>query len=239
MIDESDKDGKFTSVEYARLTKQERDIYDTDKDNIIYAKHRESVQQTILEIDGLLANLPLEIHKGLNEVRVMFWVQFAAGLALLFSAVALSTTQNTVGSLILGGSGAITLVTSLVVTPPLRLQNNRVDLSQWLMAFQRWFFSNYNVDNLDRKEVRKDPSLEIDWDRLTRFDDHVSKNTDTIIRLMEECCQFPTGLVISETSAKVAKTNNKNNKQKTKDSTTQTTLGTDDSEQLSESCVAS
>lgn len=206
MIDESDKFGKLTAVEYALLNRQERDIYDAQKDNIIYAKYRESLQQTMYESQKLLAALPEEVHKGLNEVRIMFLVQFTFGIALVVSAVALSFIQQSLAALILGGSGAATLVTSLIMTPPMRLQDNRVDMSQWLMAFNRWFYTTYNVDNIERKRMRYDPDLERDWRELEYYNNYVNNATRVAGQMMEDFCEFQKALGTNGNN----KRNNKN-----------------------------
>jgi hypothetical protein len=95
-------------------------------------------QQIVSHAQTALINLPQDFHNGLDQVKNMFWIQFALGIVLLLASVPLNMLGYDITTAIFGATGGLTLITTFITSSPLRLQKNRVALAQWVTAHFNW-----------------------------------------------------------------------------------------------------
>jgi hypothetical protein len=95
-------------------------------------------QQIVKHAQIALKNLPDDFHKGLDQVKNMFWIQFILGILLLLASIPLNMLGYDMLTAIFGATGGLTLVTTFITSSPLQLQKNRVALAQWVTAHFNW-----------------------------------------------------------------------------------------------------
>ena len=134
-----------------------------------------------------LKKLPDDFEKGLNEVRTMFWIQFGLGICLLLLSTLFYFFGHNVLTYIFGASGGVTLVAVFITTPPLRLQKNRVDLSQWMMAYFNWL-NTILATNTVVQLLLQGGSLT--WDTFKDIHSFLLKVTDETLKIIDERCEF-------------------------------------------------
>lgn len=125
-----------------QLEKKDRDYKEQIKN------FRKSLLEKQQEVQSLaqeyLGRILSDFTFGLNSAQWMFIIQFIVGTIILLGAVLLNTMgDNDLLSYILGATGGLTIVTSAIFTSPLRIQDNRVDFAQWMMAYFDWVYTFY------------------------------------------------------------------------------------------------
>jgi tetratricopeptide (TPR) repeat protein len=148
-----------------------------------------SSQDTITRSNHYLDLLLTDFRTGLDWVKNMFLIQFALGVGLIISAVIAGVAGvNNIVTAILGITGGASVIITLIREPPLQLQKNRVDFSQWMMGYFNWYnaFLETNIF-LGQKASRKEA---LKWDEIKAIQDHLTTNTHSTINLMEICCEF-------------------------------------------------
>lgn len=144
-------------------------------------------QDIVVRTQGSLKKLPEDFERGLNEVKNMFWIQFGLGIALLFLSIIFYISGFDVLTYIFGASGGITLVTTFIATPPLRLQKNRVDLSQWMMAYFNWFNTSLATNTMVQQMFQ---SRTLTWDKFKEIHSFLLETTDRTLKIIDERCEF-------------------------------------------------
>jgi hypothetical protein len=163
------------------------------------------VQNTMKEIvtntSAISKELPKMIQDGLGQVQAMFWIQFGFGIFLFIVAIGLGAAGfNQVLAVIVGTTGGVTLITTLVTTPPMRLQNNRVALSQWLIAYQNWYNALSVISAFMTEEAKQN---KLDFIRFQAYNDYLLRTMNTILDIIQETCK------VQESSLATTKTKNK------------------------------
>jgi hypothetical protein len=145
-----------------------------------------------------LYGLSLEIHRGLNQVKTMYWVQFVLGIALILASIAFYVVGQQTGNNqpfltgIFGASGAITLVSTFITTPPASLQKNRVDLSQWMIAYTVWTNTFFKTTEFMPKDNDGAASSSTQaWNQFKEYNNYLLEKTADLLRIIEDTCEAP------------------------------------------------
>jgi tetratricopeptide (TPR) repeat protein len=144
------------------------------------------VSDTTTYLSGLLRDFRI----GLNMVMVMFVIQFFVGIFLLTASLYYSAIGVIeIGSTILGVVGGLGLIVSMMILSPMKLQKNRVDFSQWMMAYSNWSNTFFAVNDLyARKALGEDKGLK--WEDIKSLHDDLYKLTENTIVMVEKNCEF-------------------------------------------------
>jgi hypothetical protein len=147
-------------------------------------------------IQNIAKDLPSIVREGLGHVKLMFYIQFAVGVALLVVSIGISAAgldKNL--SYILGAAGGLTVIGTLISAPPMRLQKNRIDLSQWIIAYQNWYNTFFVIQDLMTKDAQNGG---LDFTRFKEYNDYLLETMNTILGDIEDMCEFrdrPSGLL--------------------------------------------
>lgn len=144
-------------------------------------------QDIVARTQDSLKKLPEDFERGLNEVKNMFWIQFGLGIALLFLSIIFYISGFDILTYIFGASGGITLVTTFITTPPLRLQKNRVDLSQWMMAYFNWFNTSLATGAMVQQMFQQGM---LTWEKFREVHNFLLETTDRTLKIIDERCEF-------------------------------------------------
>lgn len=144
-------------------------------------------QDIVARTQDSLKKLPEDFERGLNEVKNMFWIQFGLGIALLFLSIVFYISGFDILTYIFGASGGITLVTTFITTPPLRLQKNRVDLSQWMMAYFNWFNTSLATGAMVQQMFQQGV---LTWEKFREVHNFLLETTDKTLKIIDERCEF-------------------------------------------------
>ena len=126
---------------------------------------------------------------GLNLVQAMFVIQFIVGIGLLLAAVGLSINGNqNLITLILGASGGGTLIITLLHSSPEKLQKNRVDLSQWMLAYFNWVNTVYAVNGTLAQKTQNKETLT--WNEIENAHNYLYNLTFNTVKIIEDYCEF-------------------------------------------------
>jgi tetratricopeptide (TPR) repeat protein len=149
----------------------------------------EQQKKLINTAEKYLTCLLKDIRKGLFIVQWMFVIQFIAGLGLLVYALILAAYgRNDILTLITGASGGLIAILSLVFSAPGDLQKNRIDFSQWMIAYVNWINTLYAVSGaINRKS--KD-NKEVQWTEIQPLQDYLTQVTANTIAIIEQNCEF-------------------------------------------------
>jgi len=125
---------------------------------------------------------------------------------------------NPIASVLSTIGGTSLIVTSIMISPH-KIQKNRIDYSQWMIAYFNWINSHYRVSSMildqsqnayltaDSNNLTKDsPKPQIDqiWKNMKpvyTYLDQLSLNT---IRYMESLCEFPLSENENENNPKIS-----------------------------------
>jgi len=149
----------------------------------VLAGRVEIIKSTLERLEAL----PGELTKGLNEVARLFKVQFGAGIALLVLSVVFYMFKYEVLTYIFGATGGVTLVGTFIKTPPLQLQKNRIDLSQWMIAYFNWFNTLLGTSDLI---AAMQQTGTLTWDGFRELHTFLLTTTEKTLRVIDECCEF-------------------------------------------------
>ncbi|HVP93769.1 MAG TPA: IPT/TIG domain-containing protein [Methanoregulaceae archaeon] len=149
----------------------------------------EQQKKLITTAEKYLKFLLKDIRRGLRIVQYMFVIQFIAGLSLLVYALILAANgRNDILTYITGASGGLIAILSLVFSAPGDLQKNRIDYSQWMIAYVNWINTLYAVSGaINRKS--KD-NKEVEWTEIQPLQDYLTKVTISTIAIVEQYCEF-------------------------------------------------
>ena len=147
----------------------------------------------LVDTTNYLSGLLWDFRIGINTVMAMFIVQFVAGLLLLLLSLYFSAIGRIpLGSTILGMAGGLGLIISMIVLSPMRLQKNRVDFSQWMMAYSNWSNTFFAVNDLyARKALGEDKG--VNWDEIKGLHTDLYNLTKDTITMVEDYCEFAEG----------------------------------------------
>jgi tetratricopeptide (TPR) repeat protein len=130
-----------------------------------------------------------DFRYGLSIVQWMFVIQFITGIGLLLLAVAIALYgNNELLALLIGGSGAATSIATLIFSSPVKLQKNRVDFAQWMMAYFNWTNTLFAVNTLFAQKAESKEKIE--WKDVETAHNYLCKMTADTINLIERCCEF-------------------------------------------------
>jgi tetratricopeptide (TPR) repeat protein len=146
-------------------------------------------QELIEKAETYLTQLLEDFRNGLKIVQYMFIIQFLAGIGLLVYALFLySTGKDAVLTYIAGVSGGLIAILSLVFTAPSDLQKNRVDFSQWMIAYFNWINTVYAVRGAINQKTAN--NKEINWQEIQPLQSYLTQVTKETITTLEQCCEF-------------------------------------------------
>jgi tetratricopeptide (TPR) repeat protein len=147
-------------------------------------------QQELIETaKKYLTCLLKDFRRGLSIVQYMFIIQFFTGLGLLIYALLLAASGNTeILTYIAGATGGLIAILSLIFSAPSDLQKNRVDFSQWMIAYFNWINALYAVSGAITQKTKD--MKEIKWEEIELLQDYLSKVTSSTITTIEQCCEF-------------------------------------------------
>jgi hypothetical protein len=147
----------------------------------------EGTQSVLRSTQEALNKLPGEFERGLNRVQNMFVIQFVLGVVLLLSSIPFHILGYDVLTYIFGGAGGVTLITTFITTPPIRLQKNRVDLSQWMMAYFNWFNSLLATSGMVQLLAQ---GGSLTWETFRDVHTFLLDMTTKTLHLIDETCEF-------------------------------------------------
>lgn len=146
-------------------------------------------QELIENAEKYLTQLLEDFRSGLKIVQYMFIIQFLAGIGLLVYALFLySTGKDVILTYIAGVSGGLIAILSLVFTAPSDLQKNRVDFSQWMIAYFNWINTVYAVRGAINQKTAN--NKEINWQEIQPLQSYLTEVTMGTITTLEQCCEF-------------------------------------------------
>ena len=130
-----------------------------------------------------------DFKQGLKIVQWMFIIQFFTGIGLLAVAVGMTMTgKDTLIPAIVGASGGLTSVISLIYSSPMKLQKNRVDFSQWMIAYYHWINTLYSVNGYFAQKALKRETMT--WEEIRAANDYLQALTDQTLKAMEMYCEY-------------------------------------------------
>ncbi|HUT36290.1 MAG TPA: hypothetical protein VNE39_22570 [Planctomycetota bacterium] len=134
-----------------------------------------------------LEPLPQELKDGLDRVGRMFVWQFGFGIGLLAASVLFYLLRYEVLTYIFGSTGGLTLVTTFLKTPPLQLQKNRIDLSQWTIAYFNWLNTLIATSGV---VVAMQGAGSLTWEIFRDAHTFLLSTTERTLRIIDEACEF-------------------------------------------------
>lgn len=168
-----------------QLEKKDRDYREEIK------KFRKTLLEEQQKVQSLaqeyLGKILSDFTFGLNSAQWMFIIQFVVGTIILLGAVLLNTMgDNDLLSYILGATGGLTIVTSAIFTSPLRIQDNRVDFAQWMMAYFDWVYTFYAAQMLFAQKA--DDKKISEWSDVKAIHDDLHAITREALDQIETYC---------------------------------------------------
>jgi tetratricopeptide (TPR) repeat protein len=150
----------------------------------------EGSKRLVSDTTTYLAGLLRDFRFGLNMVMAMFAIQFFVGIVILTASLYYSAIGKiTPASTILGITGGLGLIVSMMILSPMKLQKNRVDFSQWMMAYSNWSNTFFAVNDLyARKALGEDKGVK--WEDIKSLHDDLYKLTENTIIMVEKNCEF-------------------------------------------------
>lgn len=148
----------------------------------------EEAVKTVKLVQSLLYKVPKKIAAWFLIISAMFIITFGAGISVLLAAIVLAFTgSNELLSLVLASAGGATVITSFIAVPPLKLQQSRIDFTQWTIAFHAWLLVYFNT-------YEKTLPLfdEAGWADFKSYNNYLLEFTHTTLKMMEEMCGLPT-----------------------------------------------
>ena len=149
----------------------------------------EIVTNTQTETNDLVKSF----KKGLNLVKWMFIILFGIGVILLIGAICIGAysifyPQNVNLTLIFAASGCITTILSLLTLSPDKLQKNRVDFSQWMIAYFNWTNTVLAASMAFTKDALEEKPK--DWEETVKIHEYLKNLSMETITIMENCCEY-------------------------------------------------
>jgi tetratricopeptide (TPR) repeat protein len=169
-------------------------------------------QELIVTAKKYLKCLLKDFRKGLNIAQYMYIIQFSAGIGLLVYALVLAGFENdSIIVYIAGASGGLIAILSLIFSAPGDLQKNRVDFSQWMIAYFNWINTLYAVSGAinQQSDQRSKNKKEAKWEEIQPLQDYLSKVTIDTITYIEQFCEPKKLKKFSIPSLNLAATNTK------------------------------
>jgi len=167
-----------------------REVRYQEKIQDVQFKLLESSSTVIEYTTKYLTTLLKDFREGLDLVKNMFFIQFLLGVGLIISAIGASLIgqDQEILTVILGVTGGASIIIALLREPPLQLQKNRVDFSQWMMGYFNWYntFLNTHIFYGVKSTRQEQPK----WNDIKTMHDYLYDYTKNTINLMEECCEF-------------------------------------------------
>jgi hypothetical protein len=106
------------------------------------------MEQSISLLRLLKANIKTvstDIMEGFTDTRIMYWLLFILGIALVVIAVPVALyTNKDLFSLLFGSAGVIDILAFFLKDPPLQLQKSRANLTKLQAAYYQWLVDMYN-----------------------------------------------------------------------------------------------
>lgn len=140
--------------------------------------------------------LLVDFHNGLNVVKTMFQVQFTVGFLVIIGAIVAAVLGASVlFASFLGALGGGTILLSAYDSCPGKLQKNRVDFAQWMMAYFNWINAFYasNIFITRKFESEKKAEQQPDWKGTKEVFQHLNDLTRETVLIIEECCEYKQG----------------------------------------------
>jgi len=142
-----------------------------------------------------LTQLLTDFKRGLLIVLYMFLIQFAAGIVLITLAIVfLINGESALLVFLSGAAGGGVLLGATFLSSPMKLQKNRVDFAQWMIAYFNWINTFYATNALLTKELEDEDGKGLpSWETLKKMCDHLHSVTRETILIVESCCEFCDG----------------------------------------------
>ncbi|MFA4824318.1 MAG: tetratricopeptide repeat protein [Methanoregula sp.] len=164
----------------------------------------EGLSAVVKENQEYLSHALKDFRLGLNVSLGMYIGQFFIGVVLIAAAIYLYLLGKTDLLTYLFGGGGVTIFVLLIFKPPQEIQKNRVDLTQWLIAYYNWNNSFLAINtHLARKFSHNVPSEQIqksnvisankkikdEWTDLKEIIEYLGKMTYDTINIIEASCE--------------------------------------------------
>lgn len=126
---------------------------------------------------------------GINAVQWMYIAQFFIGILFIISALVLAVMgNNELIAMVAGATGGIITILSLVKSAPVDLQKNRIDFSQWMIAYYNWINAMYSANAAITRETKDNQEME--WNKISPIQDYMTKLTNDTIITMDNYCSM-------------------------------------------------
>ncbi|WP_048149618.1 tetratricopeptide repeat protein [Methanolacinia paynteri] len=160
----------------------------------------EGITNAVEGTQNNLSKLSKKMESSLDHVSTLFYVQFALGVFLLFLAVFLPFFG--LGDIFIGALSAVggtALVATSITTAPGKIQKNRIDYSQWLIAYYNWIHTHHGLSSYLLGEIKKsqkqadliNTGTPDDWQKIEKMYKYLNEVSITTIQQMELFCEFP------------------------------------------------
>jgi hypothetical protein len=151
-------------------------------------RHMENTFETIISLKYSLKDVIKDAKSAYKKVMWMYVVAFYLGVGLIITSIVFAAYGKAILSVAFGAIGLIDLVTHFIFKPPLELQTSRSNLAQLMVALTNWFADLMNLNSyLSLK------STGITLADLEAVSDKQNKNTEHILKLIEDYCEPSAG----------------------------------------------
>lgn len=197
------------------IIKARKDIYQHE---ILYQKKLlDGIITAVGNTEKNLGELSNNMEVDLKNVSYLIYIQFILGVLLIFAPF---FGQENIYTLLISIPGGTALIITSVLIAPNKIQKNRIDYSQWLIAYYNWINSHFNISNhlLEEAQKRRLSNPEeprptnSDWDSHEKIFNYLNEISNKTINQMEIYCEFP---LRDETFEKLTALNVNHNKEKT------------------------
>ncbi len=154
------------------------------------SKYLVQQEELLITAKKCLNKLFDEFKTGLKNVAYMFTALFGIGIGILILALALLVTggDSVLWDALLAGGIGTALIVAFVWRSPMIVQNNRVDLSQWMITYSNWINTLLAVNGMIADRNRKAETLT--WDEMKPIYEYLWGITEKTVDKIEQCCEF-------------------------------------------------
>jgi tetratricopeptide (TPR) repeat protein len=147
-------------------------------------------QTAARDVEKHLKDLYKELSDGLEHVKWMYIILFATGIALLAVSVysILFFDEDKMATTFLSAGIGSALLVAFLWRSPMSLQKNRVDVSQWLIAYYHWINTHFAVHSvISDRNLKGNP---MKWEEMKPYFDYLNTLTVNTIDKIETYCEF-------------------------------------------------